>query len=98
MQAAGARFSLNTLSAVNAQGPFRFMSVEGGVNATVFREFLNRLITGMLRKVFLIVDGYPVHKASWYKNSCRKTAMPSIYFSCRPTRPSSIPMKRLRHT
>jgi transposase len=63
VQATGARFSLNMLSAVNAQGMFRFMTVEAGVNATVFREFLKRLITGMTRKIFLIVDGHPMHKA-----------------------------------
>jgi transposase len=63
VEATGARFSLNMLSAVNAQGMFRFMTVAGGVNATVFREFLKRLITGMTRKIFLIVDGHPMHKA-----------------------------------
>ena len=63
VQATGARFSLNMLSAVNAQGMFRFMTVDGGVNATVFREFLKRLITGMTRKIFLIADGHPMHKA-----------------------------------
>jgi transposase len=63
VQATGARFSLNMLSAVNAQGMFRFMTVEGSVNATVFREFLKRLIAGMKRKIFLIVDGHPMHKA-----------------------------------
>ena len=63
VQATGARFSLNMLSAVNAQGMFRFMTVEGGVNATVFREFLKRLIAGMTRKIFLVVDGHPMHKA-----------------------------------
>jgi transposase len=39
------------------------MTVEGTVTATVFREFLKRLITGMERKIFLIVDGHPTHKA-----------------------------------
>jgi len=37
----GARFSLNMISAVNALGHFRFMTVEGRVNAMVFREFSN---------------------------------------------------------
>lgn len=63
----GARFSLNMLSAVNALGHFRFMTTDGRVTATVFREFLRRLITGMDRKVFLIVDGHPVHKAKLVK-------------------------------
>ena len=38
------------------------MTVEGRVNASVFRQFLKRLITGMERKIFLIVDGHPAHK------------------------------------
>lgn len=63
VKATGARFGFNMLSAVNALGHFRFMTVEGTVTATVFREFLKRLITGMERKIFLIVDGHPTHKA-----------------------------------
>lgn len=63
VKATGARFGFNMLSAVNALGHFRFMTVESTVTATVFREFLKRLITGVERKVFLIVDGHPAHKA-----------------------------------
>ena len=63
VQAKGARFWLNMLWAVNAQGMFRFIAVQSGVHATVFREFLKQLITGMTRKVFLMVDGQPMHKA-----------------------------------
>ena len=59
----GARFGFNMLSAVSANGQFRFMTVEGSINATVFREFLKRLIVGADRKLFLIVDGHPAHKA-----------------------------------
>lgn len=67
VKATGARFSLNMISAVNAKGHFRFMTVEGRVTATVFRDFLKRLITGMDRKIFLIVDGHPTHKAKLVK-------------------------------
>lgn len=63
VKATGARFGFNLLSAVNAQGQFRFMTVQGTVNANVFKEFLKRLISGVDRKVFLIVDGHPSHKA-----------------------------------
>ena len=63
VKATRARYGLNLLSAVNALGHFRFMTVEGRVNASVFRDFLKRLITGMERKIFLIVDGHPAHKA-----------------------------------
>ena len=67
VKATGRRFSLNLLSAVNAKGHFRFMTVEGSVTGAVFIEFLRRLITGMDRKVFLIVDGHPSHKARTVK-------------------------------
>jgi len=63
LKATGARFSLNMLSAVNALGHFRFMTVDGCVTATVFRDFLKRLISDVDRKIFLIVDGHPTHKA-----------------------------------
>lgn len=63
VKATGARYGLNMLSAVSAQGHFRFMTVEGRVNANVFRNFLQRLITGMQRKIFLVVDAHPAHKA-----------------------------------
>jgi transposase len=59
----GARFGLNMISAVSAQGEFRFMVVKGRVGARQFIDFIKRLIHGSRRKVFLIVDGHPAHKA-----------------------------------
>jgi transposase len=59
----GARFSLNIVSAVSAQGEFRFMTVKGRVGAPVFIDFIKRLLHGSERIVFLIVDGHPAHKA-----------------------------------
>ena len=59
----GARFSLNIISAVSAQGEFRFMTVPGRVGASLFIEFIKRLIHGTERMIFLIVDGHPAHKA-----------------------------------
>ena len=43
------------------------MTVHGTVNAGVFKEFLKPLISGMTQKVFLIVDGHPMHKAKLVK-------------------------------
>ena len=59
----GARFGLNLISAVSRRGDFRFMGVQGRVNAEVFIGFLKRMLRGMRRPVFLIVDGHPTHKA-----------------------------------
>lgn len=63
VSATGARFSVNMISALSPRGDFRFMVVEGTIGAAVFVEFLKRLITGVRKKVFLIVDGYPAHRA-----------------------------------
>jgi transposase len=59
----GARFGLNLISAVSAQGEFRFMTVRGRVNAAQFIDFIKRLIHGVQKVVFLIVDSHPAHKA-----------------------------------
>ncbi|MFV0371149.1 MAG: IS630 family transposase [Azonexus sp.] len=63
VEVTGRRFSLNMISAVSPQGAFRFMLHEGSVTATVFREFLKRLMIGADKPVFVIVDGHPIHKA-----------------------------------
>ncbi len=59
----GARFGLNMISAVSAQGEFRFMVVKGRVGAFRFIEFIKRLLHNAGRMIFLIVDGHPAHKA-----------------------------------
>jgi transposase len=59
----GVRFGLNLISAVSAQGEFRFMTVKGRVGAAKFIAFLKRLIHNAQRMIFLIVDGHPAHKA-----------------------------------
>ena len=63
MSTTGARFGLNVISAVSRRGELRFMCVDGRVNASTFIEFLRRLIQTASKKVFLIVDGHPSHKA-----------------------------------
>ena len=50
------------------------MTVDGPVNASVFREFLKRLITGMDRKIFLIVDGHPAHQAKMIRSFVEENA------------------------
>jgi transposase len=63
----GARFSINMLSAVSAQGALRFTVHEGTVNAAVFIDFCKRLLHDAERTgggpVYLIVDGHPAHRA-----------------------------------
>lgn len=63
----GSRFGLNIISAVAAQGEFRFMTVKGKVGAPQFIEFIKRLLHGVSRMVFLIVDNHPAHRAKSVK-------------------------------
>lgn len=59
----GARFGQNSISAVSPRGALRFMLIETSCNAEVFVEFLKRLMHHWPRRIFLIVDGHPVHRA-----------------------------------
>lgn len=63
----GSRFSFNMISAVSPRGDFRFMIHEGTVDATVFKEFLKRLMIGATKPVFVVVDGHSTHKAKLVK-------------------------------
>jgi transposase len=63
----GSRYSLNMISAVNPNGHFRFMTVEGSVNAGIFCGFIERLIEGVDQKIFLILDNHKIHRAQKVK-------------------------------
>lgn len=69
----GARFSLNMVSAIAAQGLLRFMVVEGRIDAGVFVDFLKRLVHNEKHPVFLIVDSHPTHRAGIVKDFVAST-------------------------
>jgi len=89
--ATGARYGLNMLSAISAQGQLRFMTMEGRVNGTVFCEFLRRLITGMDRKIFLVVDGHPAHRSKLVKRFAEDNAERLELFQLPPYSPQLNP-------
>src|SRR3954453_17524029 len=63
----GARFGLNMISAISAQGALRFSVLAGTLTAAGFINFLKRLLHDAQRTsagpVFCIVDNPPVHRA-----------------------------------
>ncbi len=59
----GARFGVNLISAVSAQGQLRFMLTKGRVTAAVFKDFLKRLLVNARTSIFVVVDGHPTHRA-----------------------------------
>jgi transposase len=60
----GKRFRINMISAISNQGMLRFRLFVGSFSGRVFIDFLRRLLRDCgERKVHLIVDGHPVHRA-----------------------------------
>ena len=60
----GNRFSVNMISTVTNRGQVRWMIYTGRMNAALFIVFLERLIAGAAKKVFLIVDHLSVDEAA----------------------------------
>lgn len=69
----GARFSMQMISAITARGKMKFMTHSGKVNAKIFCEFLKRLMHNVTNKIFLIVDGHPVHRSTSVKKFVQST-------------------------
>jgi transposase len=60
----GKRFRVNMVSAISNQGRLRFRLFTGSFTGAVFVDFLGRLLRDCGgRRVHLIVDGHPVHRA-----------------------------------
>jgi transposase len=60
------------ISSLTNQGKLRFMIYEGALNTAIFLNFLRRLTCEATRKLFVIVDNLPVHRAprvtAWAQN------------------------------
>ncbi len=62
IKSTGQRFGCNLISAVTNRGDMRFMITEDRITSKVFVKFLKRMITGNKKPIYLIVDGYSIHK------------------------------------
>jgi transposase len=66
--ATGQRYGCNMISALNNRGGLAFQTFSGGFVVATFIGFLERLLKhAQGRKVVLIVDGHPVHRAKLVK-------------------------------
>jgi transposase len=70
----GQRFGCHMISAITNRGRLAFMVFKKGFCAEVFIDFLRRLIRQNQHKVFLIVDGHPVHRSTKAKKWVEKNA------------------------
>lgn len=69
----GQRYKFNLLSVINNLGEMRFMLTEQRVNNDLYIEFLKRLLKGVNRSIFLILDGHPVHRSKAVKEFAAST-------------------------
>lgn len=60
----GRRFGCNVISTITNRGALAFMVFTARFTARVFLKFLRRLVRLRDRKVFVIIDGHPAHKAA----------------------------------
>lgn len=63
-RATGQRFACNMISAITNKGALAFMVFQERFRAPVFVHFLTRLLKSVRRRIYLIVDGHPVHRAA----------------------------------
>jgi transposase len=64
LKVAGNRFSVNMMSTITNQGKVRWMIYTGRMNGALFIVFLQRLLRGAERKLFVIVDHLSVHESA----------------------------------
>lgn len=60
----GQRFRANLMSSITNRGHLCFLVFKGKFNAAVFIGFCRRLLRQRRRKIFLILDGHPVHRSA----------------------------------
>lgn len=63
VRATGQRFGCNMISAITNRGHLAFMVFHGKFDGRLFIRFMQRLLKQAAGKVYLIVDGHPVHRA-----------------------------------
>ena len=63
VRSSGRRFGCNMISAITNRGRLYFMVFGQEFRAPVFLKFLERLLRQIRRKIFLVLDGHPVHRS-----------------------------------
>lgn len=64
VRATGQRFGCNMISAITNRGALAFMVFQGKFQNPVFIEFMRRMLKQVKGRIYLIVDGHPVHRSA----------------------------------
>jgi len=74
VRATGRRFGCNMISAITNRGALAFMVFEGKFHNAVFIDFMKRMLKQSKGKIYLIVDGHPVHRSAAAKKFVAENA------------------------
>ena len=97
VRVSGRRFSCNVISAITARGQLAFTVVTETLRVPLFLRFLSRLIEHAGRKVYLVLDGHPVHKAKAVKAWAAERADQIQLIFLPPYSPELNPDELLNH-
>ena len=67
----GQRFGCNMISAITNRGHLAFMVFHGKFDRRLFVQFMRRLLQHATGKLYLIMDGHPVHRSVVAANEAR---------------------------
>jgi transposase len=74
IRATGQRFGCNMISAITNKGALSFRVFSGKFGAGIFVDFMQRLLKQVRRRLYLIVDGHPAHKALLVRDFVKRNA------------------------
>jgi len=93
----GQRFGCQMISSLTNRGTLRFMVFKGKFQAGVFLKFLVRLVRSCQVKIYLIVDGHPVHKSRRVKRWLSERKNKLLLFYLPAYAPELNPDEYLNH-
>jgi transposase len=97
IRVSGRRFSCNVISAITPRGQLAFTVVKENLRVPLFIRFLSRLIEHAGRKVYLVLDGHPVHRAKRVRNWANERSDQIELFFLPPYSPELNPDELLNH-
>jgi transposase len=91
IRASGKRFGCNMISTITNRGRLHFMVFTQEFRGPVFVKFFDRLLRQVRRKIFLILDGHPVHRSTLAKAWLKKNETRVRLFFLPPYSPQLNP-------
>ena len=93
----GRRFSCNMIAGITNKGKLNFMVFQETFTGTIFLIFVKRLVKQTRRKIFLIADAHPAHRAKEEKKYLAAHQKNIVLFFLPPYSPELNPSEYLNN-